>query len=384
MSSVGLFVRATQEDRRWTEGDRTEGERRRAALLSGEEVSDYYRCLLTEEGGDGCRIRIDENRATQPRPGGRGRRPHRREAGNAGIRPGGSVSVVQEREGHCLLRCAQDGDVRVLRQLLSQGCNVNFHDAFYWTPVMCASHAGQREVLRLLLQAGAAWVGVVDTQVAHTPSRQAMPLTAELHPFQLNHTPPPLGLVQSFPSLKGRDARDLAMLAGHQDVVHELEEFSITENSDTPLEDAPSASAQWCAVCQVTYTDSTRTHSSSTLHQFSVKRPLMAPHYCLPPSSTSYKMMLRSGWDPASGLGPAHTGRRHPVGTVLKQNQAGLGYGPPLQARVTHFQAKDPQAVRRAPKERQDRKERGRTLRRREQRDRDWEMSYRTSFHLDA
>ncbi|XP_035390964.1 G patch domain and ankyrin repeat-containing protein 1 [Electrophorus electricus] len=346
MSSVGLFVRATQEDRRWTEGDRTEGERRRAALLSGEEVNDYYRCLLTEEGGDGCRIRIDENRATQPRPGGRGRRPHRREAGNAGIPPGGSVSVVQEREGHCLLRCAQDGDVRVLRQLLSQGCNVNFHDAFYWTPVMCASHAGQREVLRLLLQAGAAWVGVVDTQ--------------------------------------GRDARDLAMLAGHQDVVRELEEFSITENSDTPLEDAPSASAQWCAVCQVTYTDSTRTHSSSTLHQFSVKRPLMAPHYCLPPSSTSYKMMLRSGWDPASGLGPAHTGRRHPVGTVLKQNQAGLGYGPPLQARVTHFQAKDPQAVRRAPKERQDRKERGRTLRRREQRDRDWEMSYRTSFHLDA
>lgn len=37
-------------------------------------------------------------------------------------------------------------------------------DSFFWTAVMCASWSGQRTAVRLLLQHGAAWVGVVDTQ----------------------------------------------------------------------------------------------------------------------------------------------------------------------------------------------------------------------------
>lgn len=37
-------------------------------------------------------------------------------------------------------------------------------DSFFWTAVMCASWSGQRAAVRLLLQHGAAWVGVVDTQ----------------------------------------------------------------------------------------------------------------------------------------------------------------------------------------------------------------------------
>ncbi|XP_076838953.1 G patch domain and ankyrin repeat-containing protein 1 isoform X2 [Brachyhypopomus gauderio] len=345
MSGVGLFIRATQEDRRWTEGQRPKEDRVQSDPLTGEEASDFYRSLLPKEGGPGRR----ETRRTRPRRGGTGHggRPRLGEAGEAAVPPGDQLSVAQEREGHRLLCCAQNGDVCVLRELLRRGCDVNFHDTFYWTPMMCASHAGHTDAVRLLLQAGAAWVGVVDT--------------------------------------RGRDARDLALLAGHQDVVRELEQFSITENPSTPVEDTPRA--QWCAVCEVTYTDST--HNSSTLHQFNVQRPLVAPHYCLPPSSTSYRMMLRSGWDPASGLGPAHTGRKHPVGTVLKRDQAGLGYGSPPRARVTHFHAKDPQAVQRAPKEHLNRKERGvtlntRALRRREERERDWERRFRASFHLDT
>lgn len=37
-------------------------------------------------------------------------------------------------------------------------------DTFFWTAVMCASWSGQRSAVRLLLQHGAAWVGVVDTK----------------------------------------------------------------------------------------------------------------------------------------------------------------------------------------------------------------------------
>lgn len=37
-------------------------------------------------------------------------------------------------------------------------------DTFFWTALMCASWSGQRTAVRLLLQHGAAWVGVVDTR----------------------------------------------------------------------------------------------------------------------------------------------------------------------------------------------------------------------------
>lgn len=39
-----------------------------------------------------------------------------------------------------------------------------WQDTFFWTAVMCASWSGQKAAVKLLLQHGAAWVGVVDLQ----------------------------------------------------------------------------------------------------------------------------------------------------------------------------------------------------------------------------
>lgn len=144
---------------------------------------------------------------------------------------------------------------------------------------------------------------------------------------------------------------------------------------------------QWCDVCEVCYTDSAHTHTSSTLHQFSLKRSPSLPHYCLTPSSVGYRLMLRLGWDPRSGLGPEHSGRRDPVGTVLKSDTAGLGFGSTPRSKVTHFKANDVQAIRRAPKIRAERQERGTTLsakerKRTEERQRQWERDFRTSFNV--
>ncbi|RXN30146.1 G patch domain and ankyrin repeat-containing 1 [Labeo rohita] len=188
---------------------------------------------------------------------------------------------------------------------------------------------------------------------------------------------------------QGRDARDLALKAGHQDVVRELEQFSVSEVTDAPTtNNAESVSSQWCNVCAVHYTDSTETHNRSTLHQFSKLRPPPTPQYCLPSSSASYKMMLRLGWDPSSGLGPAHSGRKNPVSTVLKRDQAGLGYGVAPQPKVTHFQPKDPKAVQHIHKEKRLRQEKGTTLsakklKKKEERDKRWERDYRASFNFD-
>ncbi|XP_067297736.1 G patch domain and ankyrin repeat-containing protein 1 isoform X2 [Pseudorasbora parva] len=337
MSKPVYFTRAKDEETLWLERKREDKK-----TLTGIEARDFYQTLLQERDGERPKEGATTRRVRRSGPNRRRRREAQRH-----VQP---VST-SERDGHKLLRCAQEGNIQALRDLLQRGCDVNFRDDFYWTGVMCASKAGKTEAVRLLLQHGAAWVGVVDKQ--------------------------------------GKDARDLALQAGHQDVVRELEQFSVPEITNTPTtNNTDSVHSQWCNVCAVHYTDSTEAHNRSTLHQFSELRPPATPQYCLPSSSTSYKMMLRLGWDPSSGLGPVHSGRKNPVSTVLKRDQAGLGYGVPPQPKVTHFKAKDPQAVQHMHKEKRLRKERETTLsakqlKRKEERDKKWERDYRSSFNFD-
>ncbi|KAG7316192.1 hypothetical protein KOW79_021058 [Hemibagrus wyckioides] len=363
MRRSNFFIPAREEEKRWTE---RETERERPAALSGEEVRDFYQSLFEEE-----EERKEERRGRRRGGGGGGRAgwSHGKGGGacGGGVETRGGESGSSDTapptghtEGYRLLRCAEQGDVGGVKDVLRRGCDVNFRDQFNWTALMSAAYSGRTDTVRVLLQNGAKWTLVTDTQ--------------------------------------GRDARDLARLAGHHDVINILEQFSITHNSHTshtPAADPThrscprSCPTQWCDVCEVCYTDSTHTHTSSTLHQFSLKRPPSLPHYCLAPSSVGYKVMLRLGWDPHSGLGPEHSGRLDPVGTVLKSDTAGLGFGPTLRSKVTHFKAKDVRAVHRAPKRREERRERGATVsakdrKKTEERQKQWERDFRTSFNIDS
>ncbi|XP_029011605.1 G patch domain and ankyrin repeat-containing protein 1 [Betta splendens] len=257
-----------------------------------------------------------------------------------------SSERLKEFQGLRLLRCAHEGDVSGVKELLTKAVNINFQDTFFWTAMMCASWSGQRAVVRLLLERGAAWVGVVDTQ--------------------------------------GRDARDLAVEAGHGDVLEELDGWGTSTQRDTQT-DSSTPQPEWCSVCCSEYHGSLSSHHSSTLHQFSLRRPPPTPYYCLPPSSKSYKMMVRCGWKPGTGLGPEGVGPKQPVPTVLKRDQKGLGYGQTKRAKVTHFQARDHDAVELPFKDKEERlgkgkrKEEGRL---KEQRDKNWERDFRASFYL--
>ncbi|XP_054636195.1 G patch domain and ankyrin repeat-containing protein 1 [Dunckerocampus dactyliophorus] len=250
-----------------------------------------------------------------------------------------------EFQGLKLLRCAQEGNLAGVKDLLSNGADINFKDSFFWTGLMCASWSGQRAAVRLLLEQGAAWVGVVDTQ--------------------------------------GRDARDLALQAGHSGVLEELESYG---RSPSPPRQTDSAlQPQWCDVCHSSYTSSLSSHLSSTLHQFSRQRPPPAPYYCLPPSSNSYKMMLNCGWQPGKGLGPKGEGSKLPVATILKRDQKGLGYGKLKKAKVTHFKARDQDAVKGHHAEKEETGRKGKTneeSQRNEQKDKNWERDFRSSFYL--
>lgn len=340
MRSPMYFTKAKEEERLWIEE-----KRRDTHKLSGKEAKDFYQSLLQESDAENPRERRAVKTGRVKRAAGQNRR--RGEGRSLESTPVQAVGTLQ-RDGHKLLRFAQEGNTQGLKDLMRDGCDVNFRDDFYWTGVMCASQAGKTEAVRLLLQHGAAWIGVVDKQ--------------------------------------GRDARDLAKQAGHHDVVRELEHFGVSESTPT-ANDANSGRSLWCSVCAVHYTDSTQTHNKSTLHQFSELRPPPTPQYCLPSSSTSYKMMLRLGWDPFSGLGPAHSGRKNPISTVLKRDQKGLGFGVTPQPKVTHFRAQDSQAVKQ-PKERRLRLERGSKLNKKElkmkdERDKVWERDYRSSFNIN-
>ncbi|XP_061627773.1 G patch domain and ankyrin repeat-containing protein 1 [Phyllopteryx taeniolatus] len=341
MAAVG-FTPARKQDIFSIEASQT------CSASGGHEARQFYENLLKDEkvtrkrrcgrNGQSSKRRRTETRAAVVERRGEGNRT--RET------PGGYVNseMSLELQGHKLLRYAQDGDLAGLKDLLSKGVDINFQDTFFWTGVMCASWSGQRAAVRLLLDQGAAWVGVVDTQ--------------------------------------GRDAKDLASEAGHRGVLEELESYGRSPPRPT---NTRSAQPQPCGVCGVDYTSDLSSHLSSTLHQFNVERPPPAPDYCLPPSANSYKMMLRCGWRPGVGLGPEGRGPERPVATVLKRDQKGLGYGAMARARVTHFKAGDRDAVKvsRVEKEGQGRK--GKTkaeIWRKEQRDKDFEREFRASFYM--
>uniref|UniRef100_A0A3Q0SEX9 Uncharacterized protein n=1 Tax=Amphilophus citrinellus TaxID=61819 RepID=A0A3Q0SEX9_AMPCI len=148
--------------------------------LSGEEAKRFYENLMKgEEAGDGSKGAVSKKairrvRAVEAQQGQSER--NRTETGHTER----SVELL----GLRLLRFAHEGDISGIKEVLSKGVDINYQDTFFWTAVMCASWSGQRAAVRLLLQHGAAWVGVVDTQ--------------------------------------GRDAKDLALEAGHNEVLEEL------------------------------------------------------------------------------------------------------------------------------------------------------------------
>lgn len=326
--------------------------------LSGEEAKRFYESLTKDEkGGDGLKGAVSKKgREPQTRQESRESRRRAMRRVRAVEAQQGQSGGSQSETGHSertmellglrLLRFAHEGDIPGLKEVLSKGVDINYQDTFFWTAVMCASWSGQRAAVRLLLQHGAAWVGVVDT--------------------------------------KGRDAKDLAVEAGHNEVLEELLSYGRRPKRETPS-DSSSLQPQWCDVCRDEYSSSLPSHLSSTLHQFNLRRPPPTPYYCLPPSSNSFKMMIRCGWKPGTGLGPQGEGPKQPVSTVLKRDQKGLGYGQMKRAKVTHFQARDCEAVKPPSKDKVGigmKGQRKEESRKKEQKDRNWERDFRASFYL--
>lgn len=194
-----------------------------SSVLSGEDARHFYENLVKEDllNRNGLNIRVnqkddgrnDKSKHRKEEYRIRSRRrvrvqpdaPVRGGPGDREVNPSrgtGHTERSRELMGLRFLHCAHEGNVSGLKDLLSKGVDINFQvqslplyletiffaysapnitnrncglqDTFFWTAMMCASWCGHTGAVRLLLERGAAWVGVVDMQ-----GRDAKDLAAE-------------------------------------------------------------------------------------------------------------------------------------------------------------------------------------------------------------
>lgn len=232
-------------------------------------------------------------------------------------------------------------------------------DEYDWTMLMSASCAGSLECVSILLQHGANW-NITDK--------------------------------------KGQTALYFATKKGHNSVIQLIEDWhecyieqqdrqngrqQQQDDREKDKSQEASSSTTWCDTCQIYYESLKDTHERSIAHlvctaQFGKDKI----HFGIPESNKGFQLMVKSGWDQSSGLGPEGRGHKFPVKTVLKRNKLGLGNEKERKAaRITHFGPFDPAAVETQP----ERLEREATVHRKETtkqrcKDRRKEINFRREF----
>ena len=255
------------------------------------------------------------------------------------------------------LRCAQEGDLDVLKLHLERGMDINIQDSYGWTAVMCAAHAGHAELLQFLLEKGAN-VYLVDNQGNNVRS------IAE--------------------SVKPKNKEICQMIKDFMDGKSDWQIFKKTV--------AVKYEIFYCEKCKREFSDITREkHETSTIHLFNAKPKERSTFYHLPESNKGFKLLVQGGWDKEKGLGPEGKGNKFPVKTVLKRDRMGLGNPTSSGAKITHFAPHDTDAVKRPKLENGLKKER--TLRKstvsKRQRakqlskDQQKELNFRLAFNTD-
>ena len=257
-----------------------------------------------------------------------------------------------------MLRYASTGSEDELVDLLEEISNylqyfdiLNYTDMFGWNAIMCASAEGHLGIVKLLLDSGCEYENVTDTS--------------------------------------GTTVFDICRSKKQWDVLNYLqsqERFSqqvVIEDEEEEEENDVK-----CDVCGGYYKPKERQkHDTSMMHLFKDKSKETAVHYGIQQNNRGYQLMLRSGWNQSSGLGPTGQGRKNPIATVLKQDRAGLGTKDYLKKRISHFDAHDKSAVMRASnKKSSDRVQKKYTksiyeYKRRKQKN--WEINLRREFDCE-
>lgn len=219
------------------------------------------------------------------------------------------------------MKFAQNNDAINLREMLTNGFNVNAKDEYGWSLLMVAACAGAKDTVQVLLD-NKARMGVRDR--------------------------------------KGNTAIYLATMKGHTNIVNVLIKNSKKMDNNSLLgkemgtfspKRKPQIEEFFCDICQRTIKESSPLqHETSIVHQFNLGTGANKTIYGIPPSNKGYQLLVHQGWDTEKGLGPQRSGMKFPVKTVLKRDREGLGSSIKDVARVTHFGPADVAAVKRVCK----------------------------------
>ncbi|XP_047992359.1 G patch domain and ankyrin repeat-containing protein 1 homolog [Leguminivora glycinivorella] len=190
-----------------------------------------------------------------------------------------------------LFIAVQNNDIdTTIEALDSSPDKINIMDDFGWSLLMIACQANSIDTVKELLKRG------VDTTVRDKAGNSAQSLV-----------------------IQNKNLTIADILISHK---HKREkEMKIKVQSKTKVK----LKEFHCSLCNQVYQDE-QEHLSSTVHNINASRGKKIPtNYAIPQTNKGYQIMLKTGWDRDSGLGPEGTGKKYPIKAVQKKDRKGLG-----------------------------------------------------------
>lgn len=225
--------------------------------------------------------------------------------------------IVKKFNKESLFKLAISDDSENIQELFDNSTNfdINATDSYGWTALMMAACEGSLDAFRWLLQLDA------DTSIADR---------------------------------KGNTAKSIAEKKGFYEILEAMEQYQSHKWNDAEaieISDDEDQEKLFCSDCGIEIQkSSSESHQTSTAHLFSCKFKgnTNIKAFGITRSNRGYQMMRRTGWDGNSALGPRSNGKLYPIRTVMRKTRTGLGIKQD-SAKVTHFKANDPSAVRFRP-----------------------------------
>ncbi|XP_046620475.1 G patch domain and ankyrin repeat-containing protein 1 homolog [Neodiprion virginianus] len=253
--------------------------------------------------------------------------------------------VITNVSTNSILKAVEQNDLHFLRKHLNSD-NVNVSDDFGWTPLMSAAYNGNFEIVQYLLKLGVnkkakEKSGLTAAQLAL--KRNHLNIVALLRKKNSQKDPED---IKSSPTLS-HDKSDIVSLRDDERGKITKIEGSFKNELQSIQQNANNVKVEfYCEICKTAFKEtSVKQHESSTLHIFNTKPKLRCVAYGIAKQNKGYQMLLNTGWDEETGLGPSGQGAKYPIKTILKRDRKGLGQGDNKEARITHFKPEDVSAV---------------------------------------
>lgn len=208
-----------------------------------------------------------------------------------------------------LFTSVQDNDVETLKRILDT-CpdKIKTVDEYGWSLLMIACQANTYATAKELLKRG------VDTTVRDKAGNSAQSLiirnkNSRLAEIFLNH-------VSKCSQSQNHNSQS-------NDGQRQLQNISIKEAKHKTRHKEPFV----CHTCGGKTFNSKEEHLSSTIHNINASKGRKIPtKYVIPQSNKGYQIMLKTGWDRETGLGPDGSGTKYPIKAIQKIDKKGLGH----------------------------------------------------------